>query len=141
MDLYNREIISFKIAKRPHLQLALEPLEEALTTIRKHAPYRTTLHSDQGWHYQHNSWVKMLKNHGVFQSLSRKGNCLDNSPMENFFGLLKQEMYHGEEQVAYATLKKRIENYLDYYNTKRIKIKLSDLSPLDYRKQGTHYVA
>lgn len=73
--------------------------------------------------------------------MSRKGNCLDNSPMENFFGLLKQEVYHGEEQVAYATLKKRIENYIDYYNTKRIKIKLSDLSPVDYRKQDTHYVA
>ena len=118
MDLYNREIISFKVAKRPHLQLVLEPLEEALTTIRKHAPYRTTLHSDQGWHYQHNSWVKTLKKHGVFQSMSRKGNCLDNSPMENFFGLLKQEMYHGEEQVAYATLKKRIGHYIHYYNTK-----------------------
>ena len=93
------------------------------------------------WHYQHKSWVKTLKKNGVFQSMSRKGNCLDNSPMENFFGLLKQEMYYGEEKVTYATLKKRNENYIDYYNNKRIKTKLSGLSPVNYRKQDTQLAA
>ena len=141
MDLYNREVISFKVSKRPTLDLALDPLQEALTIIEKYAPFRTTIHSDQGWHYQHNSWVKTLKKHGVFQSMSRKGNCLDNSPMENFFGLLKQEMYYGEERVTYSTLKKRIENYIDYYNNKRIKAKLSGLSPVNYRKQNTQLAA
>lgn len=141
MDLYNREVISFKISKRPTLDIALEPLAKALSLVEKHAPFRTTIHSDQGWHYQHKSWVKMLKKNGVFQSMSRKGNCLDNSPMENFFGLLKQEMYYGEEKVTYATLKKRIENYIDYYNNKRIKTKLSGLSPVNYRKQDTQLAA
>lgn len=59
--------------------------------------------------------------------MSRKGNCLDNSPMENFFSLLKQEMYHGVEAVSYDTLKERIERYIDYYNHRRIKTKLSGL--------------
>ena len=109
--------------------------------VTEHALYRTTIHSDQGWHYQHNSWVNALKQHGIFQSMSRKGNCLDNSPMENFFSLLKQEMYHGVEQVSYDTLKERIEHYIDYYNHRRIKTKLSGLSPVAYRKQDTQLAA
>lgn len=141
MDLYNREIISFKVSKRPTLNIALDPLEEAISVVEKHAPYRTTIHSDQGWHYQHNSWTKKLKNHGIFQSMSRKGNCLDNSPIENFFGLLKQEMYYGEKRVTYSTLKNRIEDYINYYNNKRIKTKLSGLSPVNYRKQDTQLAA
>lgn len=141
MDLYNLEIISFKVSKRPTLDIAIDPLKEALTLVEKHAGYRTTIHSDQGWHYQHASWVKELKQYKVFQSMSRKGNCLDNSPMENFFGLLKQEMYYGEEMVSYATLKKRIEEHVDFYNNDRIKTKLSGLSPVDYRKQDTQLAA
>ena len=141
MDLYNREVISFKVSKRPTLNLALDPLKDAISVVAKHAPYRTTIHSDQGWHYQHKSWVKTLKKHGIFQSMSRKGNCLDNSPMENFFGLLKQEMYYGEERVTSSTLKKRIESYIAYYNNKRIKTKLSGLSPVAYRKQAAQLAA
>lgn len=141
LDLYNSEIISFKISNRPTLDIALDPLNEALALVTEHALYRTTIHSDQGWHYQHNSWVKALKQHGIFQSMSRKGNCLDNSPMENFFSLLKQEMYHGVEKVSYDTLKERIEHYIDYYNHRRIKTKLSGLSPVAYRKQDTQLAA
>ena len=73
--------------------------------------------------------------------MSRKGNCIDNSPMENFFRLLKQEMYHGEETVSYTTLKNKIEDYIHDYNTKRIKEKLSGLSPVEYRKQDTQLAA
>ncbi|MDN6194128.1 MAG: IS3 family transposase [Alkalibacterium sp.] len=141
MDLYNREVISYKISKRPTLDLAVDPLKEAISIIEQHAPYRATIHSDQGWHYQHNSWVKALKENKIFQSMSRKGNCIDNSPMENFFGLLKQEMYHGEETVSYTTLKNKIEDYIHDYNTKRIKEKLSGLSPVEYRKQDTQLAA
>lgn len=141
LDFYNGEVIAFRIAKRPTLDLAWEPLKEAVSIVQQHAPYRTTIHSDQGWHYQHNTWVKTLKKNGIFQSMSRKGNCLDNSPMENFFGLLKQEMYYGEERVSYSTLKKRIEDYIEYYNNERIKTKLSGLSPVAYRKQDTQLVA
>lgn len=141
MDLYNREVISYRISKRPTLDIAIEPLKEAISIIEEHAPYRTTIHSDQGWHYQHNSWVKTLKEHKIFQSMSRKGNCIDNSPMESFFGLLKQEMYYGEETVSYTTLKNRIEEYIHDYNTERTKLKLSGLSPVEFRKQDTQLVA
>jgi len=141
MDLYNSEIISFKVSKRPTLDIAIEPLKEALSVIEEYAQFRTIIHSDQGWHYQHISWVKTLKRHKIFQSMSRKGNCIDNSPMENFFGILKQEMYYGEERGTYTALKKRIEDYIDYYNNKRIKTKLSGLSPVTYRKQNTQLAA
>lgn len=141
LDLYNSEIISFKISNRPTLDIALDPLNDALSLVGNHAMYRTTIHSDQGWHYQHKSWVSTLKQHGVFQSMSRKGNCLDNSPMENFFGLLKQEMYHGVEKVSFDILKERIEHYIYYYNHQRIKTKLSGLSPVAYRKQDTQLAA
>lgn len=132
MDMFNGEILSFGISMRPTLELAIKPLEEALNIV-KDSKFRTTIHSDQGWHYQHNKWVKTLKDNNVFQSMSRKGNCLDNSPMENFFGLLKQEMYYGEPRCSFEELKKRIEEYIQYYNNKRIKQKLAGMSPVQYR--------
>lgn len=132
MDMFNGEILSYGISTRPTLELALKPLEEALEIV-KDSKYRTTIHSDQGWHYQHNKWVKTLKENKIFQSMSRKGNCIDNSPMENFFGLLKQEMYHGEELCSFEDLKKKIEAYIEYYNIKRIKKKLAGMSPVQYR--------
>ncbi|WP_462409357.1 IS3 family transposase [Neobacillus sp. Marseille-QA0830] len=132
MDMFNGEILSYGIGMRPTLELALDPLEAALEIV-KDSRYRTTIHSDQGWHYQHNKWVKTLKENKVFQSMSRKENCLDNSPMENFFGLLKQEMYYGEALCSFEELKKRIEDYIDYYNNKRIKQKLAGMSPVHYR--------
>lgn len=132
LDMFNGEILSYGISMRPTLELALKPLEKALEIV-KESKYRTTVHSDQGWHYQHKAWVKTLKKHKVFQSMSRKGNCLDNSPMENFFGLLKQEMYYGEALCSFEELKKRIEEYIIYYNNRRIKQKLAGMSPVQYR--------
>ncbi|MGG1575805.1 IS3 family transposase [Fictibacillus sp. NRS-1165] len=132
MDLFNGEILSYGMSMRPTLELAIAPLEEALE-IAKDSKYRTTIHSDQGWHYQHRKWVSLLKKNKVFQSMSRKGNCIDNSPMENFFGLLKQEMYHGQRRCSFEDLKKRIKEYINYYNNKRIKQKLAGMSPVQYR--------
>lgn len=141
LDLYNSEIVSYKISDRPTLDLAIDPVLNALNLAEKHAAYRTTIHSDQGWQYQHGKYQKIITSHNAFQSMSRKGNCLDNSPMENFFGLLKQEMYYGEELVSYEELKVKIENYIHYYNTKRIKIKLAGLSPVQYREQTSQLAA
>ena len=97
------------------------------------------LHSDQGWQYQHKQYQRMLRKKGIQQSMSRKGNCLDNAVMENFFGLLKQEMYYGEVYYSYEKLKKEIERYIKYYNEQRIKEKLGWMSPVEYRL--THLAA
>lgn len=132
MDMYNGEILSYGIGLHPTLDFVMAPLQEVLRIVEG-AKYRTTIHSDQGWHYQHRKWVKTLKKQKVFQSMSRKGNCIDNSPMENFFGILKQEMYHGDALRTYEELKERIESYIHYYNNKRIKQKLAGMSPVQYR--------
>lgn len=141
LDLYNGEILAFGIKKRPTLDLVMEPLEETMEIIKNHATYRTTIHSDQGWHYQHNRWVKTLKANKVFQSMSRKATCADNASMENFFGILKQEMYYGEKLVDYEELKRRIEEYIYWYNHVRSKVKLTGLSPVEYRTQSSQSAA
>lgn len=141
LDLYNGEILAFGIKKRPTLDLVMEPLKETMEIIKNHATYRTTIHSDQGWHYQHNRWVKTLKANKVFQSMSRKATCADNASMENFFGILKQEMYYGEKLVDYEELKRRIEEYIYWYNHVRSKVKLTGLSPVEYRTQSSQSAA
>lgn len=127
--------------KRPTLNLVMEPLEEAIDIIKTRATFRTTIHSVQGWHYQHNKWVKTLKKNKIFQSMSRKATCADNASMENFFGILKQEMYYGEKLVSYDELKRRIEEYIHWYNNERSKKKLTGLSPVEYRTQSSQSVA
>ncbi len=141
LDLYNGEVIAFGIRKRPTLDLVMEPLKETIGIIENHATYRTTIHSDQGWHYQHNQWVKTLKANKIFQSMSRKATCADNASMENFFGILKQEMYYGEKLVSYEELKRRIEEYIYWYNNERSKAKLAGLSPVEYRTQSSQSAA
>lgn len=141
MDLFNSEIIAWNISAHPNLDFIIKPLDEALKVVKSHAVYRTTIHSDQGWHYQHKQWVRTLKEHHIFQSMSRKGNCIDNSPIENFFGLLKQEMYHGEPLLSFEALEKKINDYMYRYNHKRMKQKLSGMSPVEYRIHTTQSAA
>lgn len=140
MDMATGEILSFSIHHKPDLSFVMESLNQVLPILEE-AKYRTTIHSDQGWQYQHKKWVKTLKTHQIFQSMSRKGNCLDNSPMENFFGILKQEMYYGKIFKTYEELKEAIENYIYYYNHKRIKRKLAGMSPVQYRIHTSQWAA
>ncbi len=132
MDLYNGEILSFSINKRPSANGIINALNKAILRTND-CGYRRTFHSDQGWAYQMKTYVKTLKDNKIFQSMSRKGNCLDNSVMENFFGILKQEMYHGNTFYSFDELKTAIENYIYYYNNKRIKQSLDFCSPVEYR--------
>ena len=95
--------------------------------------YRRTFHSDRGWAYQMKAYRSTLKINRIYQSMSRKGNCYDNSIMENFFAMMKQEMYYGSVYYSYEKLKDTIEYYIGYYNNQRIKQKLSWMSPVEYR--------
>lgn len=136
LDLYNGEIISFNISKRPTFYQTMDMLDMAFSKI----PNGTNLifHSDQGWQYQMESYQYRLREKGIRQSMSRKGNCLDNSVMENFFGIIKSEMFY-ERELAFKTLdelRKEIVEYIDYYNNKRIKSNLKGLSPVQYRTQS-----
>ncbi len=135
LDMYNGEIISYNISDHPVLAQVLDMLDQAFAKI----PDGTGLifHSDQGWQYQHKQYQKRLKDKGIVQSMSRKGNCLDNSIMENFFGLLKSELLYLREFSSMDDFKIELEKYIDYYNNKRIKGKLKGLSPVQYRIQSS----
>lgn len=132
MDMFNREIISYSTSQRPSAEGIINALNEAIK-ITSDCQYRRTFHSDQGWAYQMNSYIYTLQENKIFQSMSRKGNCHDNSVMENFFGIMKQEMYYGEIYYSYDELKNSIEKYIKYYNEQRIKEKLNWMSPVEYR--------
>ena len=132
MDMCNSEIISFGISQRPSAESIMKALNEAIN-VTNDCPYRRTFHSDQGWAYQMKAYVRTLRENKIFQSMSRKGNCHDNSVMENFFGIMKQEMYYGKVYYSFDELKTAIEKYIKYYNEKRIKQKLGWLSPVSYR--------
>ena len=134
IDLYNGEIISYKISKRPILKQVLDMVEDATRKIKE--TKGIILHSDQGWQYQNKRYQKLLKEKGIIQSMSRKGNCLDNAVIENFFGLLKSELFYLKKFKSVEDFIKELKSYIKYYNTKRIKIKLKGLSPVEYRTKS-----
>ncbi|STY71930.1 Integrase core domain [Megamonas hypermegale] len=134
IDLYNGEIISYKISKRPILKQVLDMVEDATRKIKE--TKGIILHSDQGWQYQNRRYQELLKEKGIIQSMSRKGNCLDNAVIENFFGLLKSELFYLKKFKSVENFIKELKSYIKYYNTKRIKIKLKGLSPVEYRTKS-----
>lgn len=138
LDLYNQEIISYEIAKRPKYDLVKLMLEKALKRFitSKKGRKKLILHSDQGWQYQMNHYQQNLKDHNIKQSMSRKGNCYDNAVMENFFGILKSECFYTQRFKSVEQLEDELHKYIDYYNHKRIKLKLKGLSPIEYRTQS-----
>lgn len=138
IDLYNGEIISYNIKDRPTYELVQEMLNQAITTLTEDD--KPILHSDQGWHYQMNNYQQSLKDNGIIQSMSRKGNCLDNAVIESFFATLKEEIFfHGKNNRRFTStdeLRQVIDEYIHYYNHDRIKSKLKGLSPVQYRTQS-----
>lgn len=134
MDLFNSEIISYSLSSSPNFHQVTEMLNDAFRKIPDNN--QLTLHSDQGWQYQIKSYQKMLKDKGIRQSMSRKGNCYDNSVMENFFGILKSEFYHNQKFSSVEHFEKELSEYMDYYNNRRIKVKLKGLSPVQFRTQS-----
>ncbi|WP_413544795.1 IS3 family transposase [Acinetobacter baumannii] len=133
IDLFNGEIITFRIQRKLNYELVKDMLIHALAKLKRHE--KPILHSDQGWQYQMAHYQQQLKQHGLIQSMSRKGNCLDNAVIESFFGILKSECFHGEKFQSIDELEKTIREYIHYYNHERIKVKLQGLSPVQYRNQ------
>ena len=134
LDLHSSDLVSYTISERPVLSMVTTMLDKAFEKI----PDATNLilHSDQGWQYQHKQYQRMLREKGIRQSMSRKGNCLDNSVIENFFGLLKSELFYLQEFQSMEHFKQELIEYLDYYNNHRIKAKLKGLPPAIHRQQA-----
>lgn len=134
LDLHSSDLVSYTISSRPVLSMVTTMLEKAFEKI----PDGTglILHSDQGWQYQHKQYQRMLCKKGIRQSMSRKGNCLDNALIENFFGLLKSELLYLQKFDSMEHFKQELIAYLDYYNNHRIKAKLKGLPPALHRQQA-----
>lgn len=135
LDGFNSEIIAYNLSTSPNLEQVRTMLEQAFT--EKHYE-NTILHSDQGWQYQHDSYHRFLESKRIQASMSRKGNSPDNGMMESFFGILKSEMFYGYEKSfqSLKQLEQAIVDYIDYYNNKRIKVKLKGFSPVQYRTKS-----
>lgn len=135
LDMKNSEIVSYSISESPNYAQTQEMLDKAFEKYPDLSGL--ILHSDQGWQYQMTQYHKALQNRGIIQSMSRKGNCLDNCIMENFFGKMKNEMFYGHE-FEFKTLdelEKAMEEYIFYYNNERIQVRLKGLTPCQYRSQ------
>lgn len=132
MDMYNGEIIHYTLYAHPVLDMVMEMMRGAVKKIG--AGTCAILHSDQGWAYQNKKYQKYLQKNGFIQSMSRKGNCLDNSMMENFFGLLKSEFLYLQDFESVEDFEKQLHEYIRYYNEKRIKSRLGGKSPIQYRE-------
>ena len=131
LDMFNGEIISYSISSSPDLKMVTSMLSKAFGKYDNLDGL--IFHSDQGWHYQHMRYQQMLKDKGIIQSMSRKGNCLDNAMMENFFGLMKSELLYLQKWESVEQFEKALRAYIHYYNHDRIKLRLKGKSPVQYR--------
>jgi putative transposase len=134
IDLYNQEIICYELSERADFKSVMAMMGKALKKVAQ--PQSLLLHSDQGWQYQMKQYQYLLQQNGITQSMSRKGNCLDNAVIENFFGILKAELFYLKRYDSIFQLKKEIGEYINYYNNDRIKLNLNGMSPIQYR---AHY--
>lgn len=135
LDLYNGEIISYQLAQRPQFMMVKTMLSKALKCLSKKD--RPILHSDQGWQYRMDKYRMILSQHNITQSMSRKGNCLDNAVIENFFGILKSEFFYRERFTSVVQFVRELKKYIHYYNHDRIKMKLGGLSPVEFRVRAS----
>lgn len=134
IDLFNGEVICYQLASAPALTLVTKMLDKALATLDEKT--KPMIHSDQGWHYRHMTYRNTLESRGIRQSMSRKGNCLDNAVAENFFGHFKEEFLRQRTFTNVNQFRSELDTYIHWFNHDRIRLKLKGLSPVDYRVQS-----
>ena len=133
MDLFDRSIVAHTVATSPSTAFTADSLAMTIKTCAPEPGWM--MHTDQGFQYQYSSWRNLIHDNGGVQSMSRKANCYDDAVMENFFGHLKAEMYHGEVFDTVAEFNQAIDEYIQWYNTERIQQRLKGLTPMQYRNQ------
>ena len=134
LDMNTNEIISYNLSLSPNMEQIKDMLHKAFK--RFPSVKGLIMHSDQGWQYQHETYRKELQKHGIIQSMSRKGNCYDNCIMETFFGRMKNEMFYGfeKEYTSFESFSVAIDEYIDYYNYRRIQSKSKWMPPSKFRE-------
>lgn len=136
LDCFDGSIVSWTTSTSPNAEMANSMLEAAISLTGPGERARLIVHSDCGCHYRWPGWISICEEAGIIRSMSRKGSSPDNSRMEGFFGTMKNEMFYGRdwEGVSLEELGKRIDDYIEWYNTKRIRRSLGSMSPLAYRQ-------
>jgi transposase InsO family protein len=134
LDLYDMSVISYVIAESPTFAMVTDMVEQAVVAVPEEEREGLIMHSDQGWHYRHKQYRKLMEENHITQSMSRKGNCYDNAVVENFFGILKTELLYLQKFESPEHFKSELIDWLDYYNNRRTKEKLFDLAPSQFRR-------
>lgn len=129
LDLYDRRIVAYKIGTSNNNQLVFETFDDALQSNPNAHPL---FHSDRGFQYTNKTFHSKLMKAGMRQSMSRVGRCIDNGPMEGYWGILKSEMYYLKKFTSLEELTKAIEDYMIFYNTKRYQLKLKCMTPMEF---------
>jgi len=136
IDLFNGEIVSYNLSKSANFKQVMDMLKTAFKKLDRKTDL--ILHSDQGWQYQMKAYQRMLADKGITQSMSRKGNCLDNAVIENFFGTIKSELFYLKGYNSVHELETEIKQYINYYNNDRVRLNLNGMSPVQYRAHHTN---
>ncbi len=132
-DLCTREIVGKEVSNRIDLKLTNSAMNKALSKLNQQERSSLMVHSDQGVHFTHKSFRDLLKQNNVTQSMSRKGNCIDNAPIESFFGILKDHLdLKGCETIK--DVKKEVTKQINYYNHRRPQLALKKMPPSEYRR-------
>lgn len=134
IDLCDHSVVSYRVSRSSTTTLTSESLKAAFET--QPTTGKVLVHTDQGFHYQHSSWRTLLDQNNAVQSMSRKGNCYDNAVMENFFGHLKAEMFHGETFTTVDEFIQALDDYMAWYNHQRVQERLEGMTPMEYRNHA-----
>lgn len=130
LDLYDRSIIAYVLGTSNNNPLVLKTLDQALQTNPGAKPL---LHSDRGFQYTSITFKAKTEDVGITQSMSRVGKCIDNGPMEGFWGILKCEKYYLNHYATFQGLSQAIDEYIEFYNFRRLQKRLNGQSPMEYR--------
>lgn len=133
-DFGSKEIVAWSTSTSPDMEQQADLLDRLLERMPEGA--RPVLHSDMGWQYQHESYASRLEGAGITQSMSRKGNCIDNAATEQLFGHVKDEFYRGREWGSFGDFKRDLEEYIAHWNTRRRQVRLKGLTPEEFRNQA-----
>ena len=133
-DFGSKEIAAWSISRHPDMAQQREMLDMLLPKVPAGA--HPVMQSDMGWQYQHAGYCNRLKEAGIVQSMSRKGNCIDNGATEQVFGHIKDEFYRGREFPDFETFRRELKEYIVHWNTRRRQVKLKGLTPEEFRSQS-----
>jgi len=132
-DAFTKQVLAYQLSESLEVDFVLETIKDLFRNHEETISQETLIHSDQGCHYTSVSFRELIRNVGLRQSMSRKGNCWDNAPQESFFGHMKEELKKvSSEWTCFEDVKTSIDDWIDYYNNDRYQMGLNKLSPNEY---------